>query len=79
MSEKLTEFTRELSGLLNRYSFDNEANTPDYILAEFMAGAMLNYCAAMSRTMEWHSWPSLSEKLGLTVLLSADKTEEEKK
>jgi hypothetical protein len=29
-------FRRELASLLNRYNIDNNMNTPDYILAEFV-------------------------------------------
>ena len=37
----MDNFKSELSRLLNKYSKDNDANTPDYILAE-MLNSMLN-------------------------------------
>lgn len=39
----LTEFEKELSRLINRYSMENLSGTPDYILAEY-----LNACLAAS-------------------------------
>lgn len=29
-------FTQELAALLNRYSVENDSNTPDFILAEYL-------------------------------------------
>lgn len=32
----MSDFERELSDLLNRHSVDNETNTPDFILADYL-------------------------------------------
>jgi hypothetical protein len=45
---KMYDFRRELATLLNRYSFDNEVNTPDYILAEYVFQSILNYKEAIA-------------------------------
>ena len=39
---KKKEFTNELSQLLNKYSIENESNTPDFLLAEFLVTALDN-------------------------------------
>jgi hypothetical protein len=33
-------FLRELTELINKYSKENDSNTPDYILAEYMINAL---------------------------------------
>ena len=45
---KMHEFRRELAVLLNKYSLDNEVNTPDYILAEYVFHSILNYKEAIA-------------------------------
>lgn len=37
----LSEFEEELRKLVNKYSFENGSNTPDYVLAKYMSGSML--------------------------------------
>lgn len=37
----LPEFEEELRKLVNKYSFENGSNTPDFILAKYMSGSML--------------------------------------
>lgn len=39
----LNDFTDEVSSLLNRLSLDNDANTPDYILAEYLCNCYETY------------------------------------
>ena len=34
------EFVREIAKVVNRYSIENNSDTPDYILAEYMAGCL---------------------------------------
>ena len=36
MEDDMTAFKREVERLINRYNFDAEAGTPDYILAEMV-------------------------------------------
>ena len=38
---------RELSALLNRHSAENESDTPDFILAEFLLGCLEAYNRSM--------------------------------
>ncbi len=66
------DFIKELEGLLNRYSIDNECSTPDFILARSICGFLVNYRETLRTNMKWHGWPSLSERLGLDKPLEAE-------
>ena len=62
-----TEFTKKLTGLLNRGSMENGSNTPDFILAEFMADCLLAFDRAVVKRDQWYGielrpgWRSESE------------------
>lgn len=48
-----SEFERELSGLLNKYSLENKSNTPDFILARYMVKCLNAYNKAISKRDKW--------------------------
>ncbi len=49
-----TEFERELASVINRHSLENESNTPDFILAEYLRSCLRAFTMA-SRTREaWY-------------------------
>lgn len=48
-----TDFKQELTSLLNRYSIDNDAMTPDFILADFVIEMLASYGSAVNRTARW--------------------------
>lgn len=48
-STKKRTFQNELSSLLNRYSKENESNTPDFILAKFLIGALRSFNIAVNQ------------------------------
>jgi hypothetical protein len=58
-------FLRELTSLLNRYSIDNECDTPDFILAEYLKNCLDTYRVAIHANMGWSGWPNLSTRLGI--------------
>lgn len=47
-------FREELQSLLNRYCQENGSNTPDFILADFLARCLLAFDAAVNRRAEWY-------------------------
>lgn len=51
---RVTEFERELSSLLNRYSVENTSNTPDFILAEFMLRCLNAFDTGISDRERWY-------------------------
>ncbi len=46
-------FETELSALINKYSEDNFAETPDFLLAQFIVGCLGAYAIATKRREEW--------------------------
>jgi hypothetical protein len=46
-------FIDELTGLLNRHGRDNEANTPDYILASYLDACL---SALITSTQQRETW-----------------------
>jgi hypothetical protein len=48
------QFEKDLSALLNRYSMDNFARTPDFILAHMLVDIMCAYAEAKDRTYSWY-------------------------
>lgn len=51
MSVKLSV---ELQHLLNRHSRENDSNTPDFILAEYMMKCLIAFEEASNRREEWY-------------------------
>lgn len=48
-AKKTLDLSRELQSLLNRHSIENESDTPDFILAEFMLNALNAYTTAVNQ------------------------------
>lgn len=48
------KFISELTALLNRYSMENASDTPDFILAEYLAGCLTNWNAYTSKREAWY-------------------------
>ncbi len=44
---------KELEILINRYSKDNECNTPDFILAEYLMNCLNVYKIAINKNIKW--------------------------
>ena len=65
MSNETDEnFKKDLTSLLNRYSWDNACETPDYILADYLEKCLTVYCATIARNIVWHSnWKRSLEKI----------------
>jgi hypothetical protein len=58
MKNKL-EFKKELEGLINKYSMENDSNTPDFILADYLVKCL----EAFNLTTKWRTnWYSEDEK-----------------
>jgi len=52
--DKINEFKKELEQLINCHSLENESDTPDFILAEFMVDCMLSVNKMVKRRDEWY-------------------------
>ena len=49
-----TQFEMELEKLINKHSQENNSNTPDYILAEYLYSCLENFNRTMRHREEWH-------------------------
>lgn len=52
--EKDTNFMKELAALINKYSFENNSNTPDFILAEMLLGFLTVFDNTSMKREEWY-------------------------
>jgi hypothetical protein len=46
---------RDIAAALNRHSVENESNTPDFILAEFVRASLDAYASAVRANNQWHA------------------------
>jgi hypothetical protein len=49
-----TEFNRELTALLNKYSKENESDTPDFILASYLIGCLETFNHIQNAREKWY-------------------------
>ncbi len=47
-------FEEQLTHLLNRYSKENDSNTPDFILAEYMKSCLKIFNTAVQQRETWY-------------------------
>lgn len=48
-------FRAELEALINKYSMENNSNTPDFILADYMVNCLDAYEIAARRRTDWYN------------------------
>lgn len=48
------DFRKELASLLNRHSVENRSNTPDFILANYMARCLTAFELAIQDRENWY-------------------------
>ena len=58
--EQTQAFAREIEALVNKYSWDNKCNMPDFILADYVIFCISALCNAQNRTREWGRIPDIS-------------------
>lgn len=51
------EFRLELESLINRYSLENGSNTPDYLLADYLADCLAAFDKAVNARHKWFGHP----------------------
>ena len=47
-------FREELRELINRHSLENGSSTPDYILAEYLIGCLVNFERTVASRTTWY-------------------------
>ncbi len=50
----MAEFLGELEHLINRHSKENESNTPDFILAQYLEGCLKVFNTAVQKRETWY-------------------------
>lgn len=50
----MTDFANELLSLLNKHSKENESNTPDFILAEYLIGCLKVFNESVNNRQIWY-------------------------
>lgn len=53
LEEKIEKFKEEVAGTINRLSLDAETNTPDFILANYLANCLKNFGGAVKKRGQW--------------------------
>lgn len=61
---KRTKIEKEIRSVINRYSAENQSNTPDFILAKFLMGCLDAFNKATNRRTEWYKKP-IENKYGI--------------
>jgi hypothetical protein len=56
-------FEEEVRAVINRYSMENDSDTPDFILAQFVRGCLDNFAIATCRRDEWFGFQPWKKKL----------------
>lgn len=54
MINRETEFVKELENLINCFSVENESNTPDFILAQYLRGCLTNFANIVNAREKWY-------------------------
>lgn len=52
--QRQASFRNELQELLNRHSMENESNTPDYMLADYLIQCLKSLDEAINRRSSWY-------------------------
>lgn len=51
--DKLAEFEKEVTELINKISLDNWCSTPDFILAEMLVRSLKNWKETLAQRERW--------------------------
>lgn len=51
----MSNFKKELEHLINKHSVENESNTPDFILAQYLTGCLAVFATTIQQRENWYS------------------------
>ena len=54
MDDPEKDLEKELAGVLNRYSAENDSNTPDWILAQYLLACLAAFNGAVQQREGWY-------------------------
>lgn len=49
-----SEFENELTALINKHSREGISETPDFILAKYLEGCLVNFAVAVLKRDQWY-------------------------
>ena len=50
----MTNFEKELEKLINQHCKENDSNTPDFILAQYLLGCLMVFNTAIQQRETWY-------------------------
>jgi len=50
----MSDFKKELEGLINKHSAENGSNTPDFILANYLSRCLDNFDETLQERQKWY-------------------------
>ena len=56
----MEEFKKELEGLINKHSIENECDMPDFLLAEMIVNIIKGIGVPIKTCLDWHGCDSIS-------------------
>lgn len=56
-----SDFRRELEHLINRHSMENGSDTPDFLLAQFLTGALELFDTTVKEREKWYGREKTSD------------------
>lgn len=54
LAKAVSDFERELTDIINKYSMENGSNTPDYILAGYITDCLVAFNRAIVSRAGWY-------------------------
>lgn len=63
MKTNKIKFKNELEKLINKYSLENGSDTPDFILANYLANCLKNFDEITNRRECWYGRKTLKTKI----------------
>lgn len=67
----MTDFLKDLTGLINKYSKENSSNTPDWILAEYLESCLEVFNKTINKTAPLHQIVKSFQAESLTAFVDA--------
>ena len=52
--EEMENFKKELEVLINKHSIENESNTPDWLLAQYLLNCLAAFTTATQQRENWY-------------------------
>ena len=60
----MSDFIKELETLINKHSMENSSDTPDFILAKYLRGCLINFGIALRERDRWFDFIPFGDKDG---------------